>query len=510
MMHTSSHHLPDHLLQRIIDTSFTMCDDASSRQILACRLLCTDPSLERFAMPSIVTSPICISDSDNYDEWNIWTSFKSWISRYHNKIQGLDFHGDHDAFHELISIISSSTTIRALRIHFAPERPCSASGSEECTLGFLGYAMDGSPRSDRDGCAYMMKPLAYRTIDRIVKKSSSFRPLMDRRHPLRAVQIINMQRRRQHFQNAPLPINIQHLSLVGCVVTSPLPLTLLSLSMDRVTFSSDAFRLPSSLRTLRITGALIELGGRLFDVVDMNSCGRLDQLTHFEWHGNSAIDPDRWPKFNFEIIASPRLVHFKSSYITIQNLTSSTLGRCTGLETLLIPNGLHIDEENNNANLIFPPTTNHVDLHGAMSYINADTFKNVPKLHTLRLSGVHRDIDLTRLNIWNSLCTLVVPALTIDQVFPNDCITPRTKSGIPILTVHIPIDPIEMDDIDEVETFVVKISRIGNLLTRLLMYPDECEDVSAYYILAEEIKEMMHLRFPHIHIEICDDPFCTS
>jgi hypothetical protein len=67
-----------------------------------------------------------------------------------------------------------------------------------------------------------------------------------------------------------------------------------------------------------------------------------------------------------------------------------------------------------------------------------------------------------------------------------------------------------MDDIDEVETFVVKISRIGNLLTRLLMYPDECEDVSAYYILAEEIKEMMHLKFPHIHIEICDDPFCAS
>jgi hypothetical protein len=42
------------------------------------------------------------------------------------------------------------------------------------------------------------------------------------------------------------------------------------------------------------------------------------------------------------------------------------------------------------------------------------------------------------------------------------------------------------------------------------MYPDECEDVSAYYILAEEIKEMMHLKFPHIHIEICDDPFCAS
>ena len=38
------------------------------------------------------------------------------------------------------------------------------------------------------------------------------------------------------------------------------------------------------------------------------------------------------------------------------------------------------------------------------------------------------------------------------------------------------------------------------------MSPDECEDVSAYYIIAEEIKEMMETKFPHIDIEISDDP----
>ena len=222
----------------------------------------------------------------------------------------------------------------------------------------------------------------------------------------------------------------------------------------------------------------------------------------------------------------------RPSHIAIKNLDSSTLGRCIALKSLSIPSGLPLHPEyfavvqdlpletfavkavsnqENIVNLVLPPTTKHADLYRVMgNCINAATFQNVPELHTLKMSGVHREIDLTRLNIWDSLHTLVVPALYIDQAFPDECITPHTESGIPILTVHMPIDPIEMADTNNAEMLVDKVSHIGHLLVRFVMHPDECEDVSAYHILAEEIKELMEVKFPHIRIEISDDPLISA
>lgn len=396
--------LPEHLVQRIIDETLDS-HGADERERLRqwCSLLQTSQEFQKYGTPKNVTVPRQLSFGSSE-----YAGLKSWLARHGHALETFHFKGTPIEAVEVVRILRKhSTQIHTLVLDLMPK-----------------------PFDDADSD----------TVARVTSSEYEYQKYLQARDFEDLKQ--------PHMDGADFPPSLENLTLSNCTIAGRFNPNIRSLTIeDNVTICRSALPLPSFLQELSCKSFPLRAAedsdeeGEPWEITKL--WGLTDSLVSLEWRRSGmpgGIDMNAIP---------PSIVTLYADHVDLVNLNRANILRCTKLEKLLIstdmvyveplafealaelPNlkevSLCFPMDDRIDSIILPPSATDAEFWWA-SGITERTFELTQNIRFLSIQQ-NLDLNLLRLDIWNTVENLCLNAAKLHRSFPGgaELILPVTR-----------------------------------------------------------------------------------